>query len=143
MDNKRNYADKCLRKAFFSFFWALAMALLTTIPLFINPLMALLYSYGLPWIYIFACSIQIIFFFYFLANMNIYYKKGKDGYTKTPRWGLFLVISVIFAVALIVASLFFLSLVLVPAVSIPVVGLLVLFINAAIICKDGYSKSYH
>ena len=139
----KSYSDKCLLKSLFSFFWAFAMVLCTTIPLFINPYMAVIYSVAFFWLYFLACSVPIILFFYFLANMNIYYKKGKDDCTKTPRWGLFLLISVIFIVAIIVASLFFLSLVMVPAISIPVIGLLILLINAAIICKDGYSKSYH
>lgn len=141
--SERNCSDKCLLKSLFSFFWAFAMILVMVIPLLVNPYAAVVYSAAYFWLYFLASSVPIILFFYFLANMNIYYKKGKDDYVKTPRWGLFLVISLIFILAVIVASLFFLSSVMVPAISIPVVGLLILFINVAVISKNGYSRSYH
>ena len=137
MPLEKNDSDKCLLKSLFSFFWAFAMILVTVIPLLVNPYAAVIYSIGYFWPYLFVFSIPIILFFLFLANMNIYYKKGKDEHTKTPRWGLFLAISVIFIVAIIVASLFFLSMVMVPAIAIPVVGLLIHFINAALICMNG------
>ena len=143
MPVEKNGSDKYLLKSLFSFFWAFAMVLVMVIPLLVNPYVATFYSVRYFWLYLLVFSIPIFLFFYFLGFMNVYFKKGKDDYIKTPRWGLLLTISVILSIATAVLAIIFWTYVVVLAFAIPTIELLILFINAAVICKNGYSKSYH